>query len=57
MELKELREEINAIDAQIEDLFQKRMDVSAKIADYKASLAASVDERDARLKKKIAEMD
>ena len=35
MELKELREEINAIDAQIEDLFQKRMDVSAKIAEYK----------------------
>lgn len=31
--------------------------LSAKIADYKASLAASVDERDARLKKKIAEMD
>ena len=32
-------------------------ELSKKLADYKASLAASVDERDARLKKKIAEME
>ncbi|MCQ2466020.1 MAG: 5-(carboxyamino)imidazole ribonucleotide mutase [Clostridia bacterium] len=32
-------------------------ELSQKLADYKASLAASVEERDARLKQKIADME
>lgn len=35
MELDRLREEIDEIDAKLICLFEKRMDVAAKIADYK----------------------
>ncbi|SDA21123.1 chorismate mutase / prephenate dehydratase [Ruminococcus sp. YE71] len=35
MELKELRGQINEIDAQILDLFQKRMDICCQVAEYK----------------------
>ena len=35
MELKDLREQIDAIDDELVQLFVKRMEVSAKVADYK----------------------
>lgn len=35
MELQDLRQEIDAIDDQLVQLFTQRMDVAAKIADYK----------------------
>ena len=35
MDIKELRNEIDAIDDQLVKLFCQRMDVAAKVADYK----------------------
>ena len=35
MELNEIREQINSVDAQLVELFVKRMDLSAQVADYK----------------------
>ena len=35
MELQDLRKEINQIDSQLVDLFTKRMDIAAQVADYK----------------------
>ena len=35
MELKDLREEIDQIDAQLVQLFSKRMAISAQVAAYK----------------------
>ena len=35
MDLNELRNEINSIDGEILDLFLRRMDVAAQVADYK----------------------
>ena len=41
-ELAELRKEIDEIDEKIQRLFEKRMDISAKIAGYKASCGMPV---------------
>ncbi len=35
VDLKELREQIDGIDSQIVELFEKRMDVSRQVAEYK----------------------
>ena len=42
MDLKELREQIDAVDRQIVDLFQKRMRICADIADYKKKTGKAV---------------
>ena len=35
MDLQELRNEINDIDSQLQELFNKRMQISFKVAEYK----------------------
>ena len=35
LDLNELREEINEVDAKIVKLFKKRMDIAARVAEYK----------------------
>lgn len=45
MDLLKCREEIDAIDKEIVDLFQKRMVVSGKVADYKRSTGKAVFDR------------
>ncbi len=35
MDLQELRNEINDIDSQMQELFNKRMQISFKVAEYK----------------------
>ncbi|MBO4457315.1 MAG: prephenate dehydratase [Butyrivibrio sp.] len=42
MDLKDLRCEIDAIDKQIVELYEKRMDVASKVADYKISVGKKV---------------
>ena len=37
MDIQDMRREIDAIDAQLVQLFKQRMDVAAQIADYKKS--------------------
>ncbi|WP_034453018.1 prephenate dehydratase [Butyrivibrio sp. AE2032] len=52
MDLKELRVQIDEIDSQLVKLFEDRMEVSAKIADYKISTGKKVFDRQ-REKEKI----
>ncbi len=42
MDLLELRQQIDAIDSQIVDLYEKRMDVSRQVAEYKISTGKKV---------------
>ena len=52
MDFKELRKEIDAVDAEIVKLFEKRMEISERLAEYKK--AAGLPIRDeAREKEKI----
>ena len=44
-DLKQLRDEIDAIDRQIVELFEKRMDVSQHVAEYKISTGKKVFDR------------
>lgn len=45
MDLQELRQQIDAIDSQIVDLYEKRMDVSRQVAEYKISTGKKVFDR------------
>ena len=51
MDLKELRKEIDDIDCTIVQLFEKRMDVSHRIADFKISTGKKVFDRTRELEK------
>ncbi|MBQ8849922.1 MAG: prephenate dehydratase [Clostridia bacterium] len=58
MELKELREEIDGIDRQLVELFKKRMNVSAAVAEYKRQNGMAVLDasRERALLSKISEL-
>lgn len=45
MDLQELRQQIDVIDSQIVDLYEKRMDVSRRVAEYKISTGKKVFDR------------
>ena len=45
MDLLELRAQIDAIDAQIVELYEKRMDISRQVAEYKISVGKKVFDR------------
>ena len=57
MELSELRREIDAIDDQLVDLFCRRMEIAAKVAQYKKekNLPIFVPEREQEILKKVSE--
>ena len=57
MDLSELRSEIDAIDDQLVDLFCKRMEISAKVAQYKKehNLPVFVPAREREILKKVSE--
>ncbi len=62
MDLKDLRQEIDIVDKQIVELFEKRMDIASKVADYKISAGKKVfdkEREDAKLKavKELAHSD
>ncbi|SFU31689.1 prephenate dehydratase [Butyrivibrio sp. M55] len=46
MDLKDLRSEIDVIDRQIVELFEKRMDVASQVADYKISVGKKVFDKE-----------
>ena len=48
VDLKELREQIDGIDSQIVELFEKRMDVSRQVAEYKIGAGKKVFDRGER---------
>ena len=52
MDLKELRKEIDAVDAEIVKLFEKRMEISERIAAFKQQAGIPVRD-EAREKEKI----
>ena len=52
MDLKELRKEIDAVDAEIVKLFEKRMEISERIASYKQQAGIQVRDEE-REKEKI----
>ena len=52
MDLDELRKEIDAVDAEIVKLFEKRMEISEHIAEYKQRTGTPVQDQ-AREKEKI----
>ena len=52
MDLDELRKEIDAVDAEIVKLFEKRMEISERIAAYKQKTGTPVHDQ-AREKEKI----
>ena len=56
MELKDLREEIDGIDRELTELFEKRMGVSAEIAEYKRKNGLPIldSDRERELLDKIA---
>ena len=57
MDLSELRGEIDAIDDQLVDLFCRRMEISAKVAQYKKenNLPVFVPAREREILKKVSE--
>ena len=58
MELKDLREEIDGIDRELTELFAKRMDISAEIAEYKRKNGMPIldADRERELLDRIAEL-
>ena len=50
-DLKELRDEIDVIDRQIVELFEKRMAVSKEVAEYKISTGKKVFDRNREVAK------
>ena len=58
MELKELRDEIDGIDRELVELFKKRMNVSAAVAEYKRQNGMAVLDasRERALLSKISEL-
>ena len=55
MDLDELRKEIDAVDAEIVKLFEKRMEISEHIAEYKQRTGTPVQDQ-AREKEKIQQV-
>ena len=55
MDLKELRKEIDAVDAEIVKLFEKRMEISERMAAYKQKEGLPVQDK-AREKEKIRQV-
>ena len=55
MDLKELRKEIDAVDAEIVKLFEKRMEISERMAAYKQQAGIPVRDK-AREKEKIQQV-
>ena len=55
MDLDELRKEIDAVDAEIVKLFEKRMEISERIAAYKQKTGTPVHDQ-AREKEKILQV-
>ena len=55
MDLKDLRKEIDAVDRQIVELFEKRMEISERIAAYKKEKGMPVRD-DTREKEKIRQV-
>lgn len=51
MDLNELRLEIDNVDRQMVELFEKRMDIASRIADYKIANGKKVFDRDRELQK------
>ena len=51
MDLLELRQQIDAIDSQIVDLYERRMDVSRQVAEYKISTGKKVFDKQRELEK------
>lgn len=51
MDLNELRVEIDNVDRQMVELFEKRMDIASRIADYKIANGKKVFDRDRELQK------
>ena len=46
MDLLELRDEIDVVDRQIVELFEKRMDIASKVADYKIANGKKVFDKE-----------
>ena len=46
MELNEIRKEIDAIDAELVELYKKRMTLAANVAEYKKAKLAGFEEGD-----------
>ena len=55
MDLNELRKEIDAVDRQIVELFEKRMEISERIAAYKQEKGMQVRDEE-REKEKISQV-
>ncbi len=51
MDLNDLRVEIDSVDRQLVDLFEKRMDIASAIADYKIANGKKVFDRDREIQK------
>ena len=51
MDLDELRVEIDSVDRQMVELFEKRMDIASQIADYKIANGKKVFDRDREIQK------
>ena len=51
MDLNDLRVEIDSVDRQLVDLFEKRMDIATQIADYKIANGKKVFDRDREIQK------
>ena len=51
MDLNDLRVEIDSVDKQLVDLFEKRMDIATQIADYKIANGKKVFDRDREIQK------
>lgn len=56
-ELSEIRKDIDAIDRQIVDLYEKRMDLTTQVADYKISTGKQVFDADREMQKLSAVED
>lgn len=58
MDLTELRKQIDEIDEQIVDLYERRMDISSKVADYKIETGKKVFDREREVLKlnKVGEL-
>ena len=51
MDLLELRQQIDAIDEQIVDLYERRMDISRQVAEYKIATGKKVFDKQREMEK------
>ena len=56
MDLSKLREQIDEIDGKIVELYQRRMDVSREVAEYKIATGRNVLDRQRELEKLAKEL-